>query len=435
MIYKIILEILCIIEGFFGLIYLYRFLRKMYIETQIRDNPFKIAGLGHSICINGKKGAGKTTTAAMLVCELTNYLINLIQARMEEIKNGLKEFNFVEIEKMFDEYYNLSEDYVVSSESVIDYLKKEEKFFLFYYTNFLTIFKKEDMIFDYLHYYYILNYRGIYVYSQGYLFNCATFHNAKLFDPSSVQIRNVLAKQNYQGDWCTIIFNDEKNITDGNVFSNSKSVKLSGSKESLALKRHQGKGTCFQIDIGQVATDIVLQERNQFDVNLEIYDKVDFILYNRFTTKVLFLLYKIPKFFVKKWLKLKSFFIRGKSKKTYYERLYEFDSKNNFLRRLKYRLSQIDSYLKRDSYIRSRCRAYYRADDVGKNDDKLYEKYVFYNNTHKFYGAIDTYEYAPILDKFSKMDQNAIDEYVSKMDADARFNLFMETLKKGEKND
>ena len=393
------------------------------LKSKKNETMRTVSSLGHVIHINGKKGVGKTTSAAGLVMCLSEYLFNLMETRMNDIRVSLREINFNVVENKFDYYYNLLNDPGSSIEVILSDYNFET-----YYSDFLTIYDKKDMMNDYLIYYYVYKYRGIEVYSTGYLFNVITGKTSKYLDPTAMRIKDVIKVHNYQGGLFTIRFNDENNISNGNENSNNQKLRTNGYKAYLALKRHEGKATCYDISPGQVATDVFKQERGQVDVNLQIYDRndsiKDFKLFRSILLKIKDVLF-IP---ISIGLKIKAFFKRLE----YDDLLDEFSKKVGKWRNFDYKIMQLCKLLKRQGLVRVRCKGYYNPDDVGKKDDSLYDKYIFYFPIWYVYGNINTYEYSSVLKEISSMNENSINEYISSFDTTKKFNMFIELMKKEE---
>ncbi len=408
------------------IIFWYR--KKRYLKDKFEEMKTTITKLGHTLSVNGHKGSGKTTTTAGIILVLTEGLYKLAEERMNDIRISLPFFNFNFLEENFCENYLLLEGEEYAEEQAIDVTLSllDKEMFNYFYTDFLSINDKKEMLRDYLKYYWVVNFRGVELYSSGYMFNFISGKLGKQLDPTGNYLRKVKYTENYQGGFFTIKFNDEKSIDSGNEKSMDKDLRESGIRDYLALKRHEGKGTCFDISPAQVATDVNSQERRQNDVNLEIYDRNDSIGDFKITRKVLSLILKIAFLPIAGGLKIKAFFKRI----PYDELKLEFSKKCGFYRKFEAFIDRFSKLLKRQGYIRIRCRAYYRADDVGKKDPTLYDRYVFYFPIYYCYGVVDTYEYAPIMEHYSKMNAKSVDAEISQFDHEKRIKLFNQIISK-----
>lgn len=420
---EIILSILIFV---FDIYILFFFRRKKFLKKQCEKTEKIIPEFGHNIAIHADTGGGKTTTGAAFVLTLTKHDINKAKTWNEDIRISLKDFDFRKIEKQFDFYYPLVENEYETIDIIInnlDPIKLET-----YYSDFLTIEKKENMIIDYLNNYYILNYRGIETYSSGYLYNPISEKLSYLLDTSSMFLAKTYELKNYQGGFYTIRFGDEKSLDMGNEKSNNAELRNSGYRSFLALKRHEGKGTCYTVALSQSSADVQVQERRLYNVNLEIYDRDDSIADFKLLRKALNIFKSICYFPIAAAL-----FIKAKIKRLEYDDVKdEFSKKCGKWRNFEYKINQFSKLLKRQGYIRIRCRAYYRADDVGKKDPSLYDRYVFYFPIWYCYGLVDTFEYAPVLKEFSKQNENALKDSISQFDYEKRIELFKKITIKEE---
>lgn len=412
----------------FDVFVIFWWFRKNILQDKFNQTRVIIPTLGHTLAVNGNKGKGKTTTCAGVVLVLSEYLYAEMDSRMNDIRLSLPAINFNKLEKLFDEKYQLFYDKEFGESITIDYilLSLDTEKLTNFYTDFLSLKNKRDMIIDYFMNYWVKNYRGVELYSSGFIFNFVSGKLSKRLDPTSCQIRNVRAARNYQGGFYTIKFNDEKSIQAGNEKSNDKELRNSGVRDYLALKRHEGKATCFDISPAQIAVDVNVQERRQNDVNIDIFDRCDSLADFKLTRKFLNVILKIA--YVPIWIGLR---FKAIFKRLDFDELKdEFSKKTGIYRNFESFIDKFCKLLKRQGYIRVRCKAYYKADDVGKKNPELYDKYIFYFPIYYCYGVVDTYEYAPVMKEFSKMNENAINEEISQFDDKAKFALFLKTIDK-----
>ena len=410
----------------FDVFVIFWFFRKKILLDKVEETKIIIPTLGHTIAMNGIKGKGKTTTCSGIVQVLTEYLYAEMDARMNDIRLSLPDIDFNLLETYFDQKYPLFVNVQYGESLTIDYilLTIDDHKLNTFYTDFLGLRDKRSMIIDYLLNYWVKNYRGVETYSSGFIFNFVSGKLSKRLDPTSSQLRNVRFNENYQGGFYTIKFNDEKSIQAGNEKSNDKDLRNSGVRDYLALKRHEGKATCFDISPSQIATDVNAQERRQNDINIDIFDRCDSLADFKLTRKILHVILKIAYIPIGIWLFFKAIFKRL----SFNELQDEFSKKPGIYRNFEAFIDKLCKLLKRQGYIRIRCKAYYKADDVGKRNEDLYDKYIFYFPIYYCYGPIDTYEYYPVMKEFSKMNSKAINEKISQFDDKAKFALFLKTI-------
>lgn len=410
----------------FDIYTIYIFFRKNILKEKFEETRSIIPTLGHKISINGMTGKGKTTSAAGIIMVLTEYDYNLCNARMEDIRLSLPNVDFNLFEKIFSENYekniNFANAHNIAIDCCLEFL--DTNLIDTFYTDFLGLQNKREMIIDYFLYYWVIKYRGVLTYSTGSFYNFVSKKLSKRLDPTSNQLRKMAENRNYQGGWFSIKFNDEKSIEGGNEKSNNTELRNSGVRDYLALKRHEGKGSCFDISPAQIATDVNAQERRLNDVNIDIFDRCDDLANFKLTRKILEIILKI--FYVPIWifLRIKAIFKRL----DFIELKDEFSKKTGFYRKFEAFIDKMCKLLKRQGYIRVRCKVYYKADDVGKKNPDLYDKYIFYFPIYYCYGVINTYEYASVMKQYASMNENSIDEEISQFDDEEKFDSFNKTI-------
>lgn len=404
--------------------------------------PEYVSQLGYSIAILGKKGSGKTTSAAGICQYFTTYLIQEMLSRMDDIRIKLKtvDFNFINIcveafagqnstdsgvYKDIDKFVSLFEN---RDNKIFDKVRKYNEFESFY-TDFISIDEKISLLKKYMSYYYIINFRERYVLSRGYFYNIISGELGKLFDPSSLELRNVLKNDNWQVDFANVIFDDETSIRDGSALSNDKEAKLSGSKDFDALIRNAGEGLIYKISIKQNSEDHIKANRRQIDGNLEIYDMKLYSSF-KFTRKLLDVIVKVSYWPIKFWHFIRSIF----SKK--FDASIAFDcykNKNNRHRKFEYHVFQVKKLLERTGFIRVRYRNYFSSEDVGKKDPALYDRVILWFPVYYCWGTVKTHEFSYLIDYFKNLSDKQINTQTSAFDDKAKTDLFInDTLKRGE---
>lgn len=377
--------------------------------------PYKCASLGYVINLSGKKGSGKTTTAAAIIISLVKYIQSEIIRRMDKIRKNLPNINFNNLENDYLENFEKCEfkPKIAVKKTVEDYSSP------LIFSDFLSIQKYDKLIKKYLHFFYILNFRKRYVLSKTSFFDCENLESAKLLDPSSLELNQLELKQNYQVDIGMVIFNDENSNGSGNVNSNNKEVKKSGRKEFRSLIRNAYEELNFEVSTKQVDVDEVAGERRQIDANLNIR-KRKVINERFFLINVLKFIYKIL-IFPKKIV----WFFRPEKEDV-------FKKKTGFLRNLENLISRMENLVFSSGYIKVYCRNYFEAEDVGKKDRDLWDKVVFTFPKVYCYASVDSHEWKALAEHYEKFNTNAIHSTTSVFDERQKVDVWTKSMKRGD---
>lgn len=429
--------VLGILFGIFSLVIVYFYIAilwKKHYEKLSEVTQYQIVDLGHNISIAGPKGAGKTTTACGFAHMLTNYIIALCNNRMNDIRIKLEHVDFNLVQAYFIEclenlelldnppYKSWYYDEAISK--TVSFIIQDSKF-QYYYTNFINVENKKELLEDYLLYFLILNFRHHYVVSTASFFNRVSLENALLYDPSSLELRSVITKRNFDQDFCNIIFNDEVSIGRGNVYSNDKNIKLSGTVYFKILERNAFLGTHYTISMKQSAMNEVKQDRDLCDCNLEIFDRKDDLSTFKSLQKFLNVVYSCSLIPIKMWYFITSIF----RKQSYIELLNFKLNSPCILRKFEKFIYQINKLLISTGYIRVRMKLYLRPEDVGSENEKKYKPYVFYIPIQWCYGVVDTYEYRPVSEYYmSSSSDTAVLRKVSHKNKIDRVDRYLDLI-------
>ena len=412
------------------LIYIFiTFLNRKRLKNLCERSKYEISKLGTNISLVGATGDGKTTTGA----GISNYLIEIIigncLSRMDKIRKQLYYINFNLLQQIYVQYLDIYSDFDLALLKVLDYYESEDKLDI-YSTDYLSVESAYQLVRDYILYFNIANIQKSFIFSKGYFIDRVTCNISKLFDSSSIELRNVLSEKNFQMAPGLIIFDDEKSLERGNVYSNNKDIKLSGSKEFFALLRNMFKELSYHVVMKQQSDDEVKQERVLINASLMIFDRKDFI--SSFPLLKFFISFplKIIKLFIDLYGLFYDFF-HSNEKKKYGPFVKRYNNKFNLLRRLEYMTYMSCSLLSSISYIRVRMFRYYRSDDVGKRTPNTFDRLILYFPIQYCYGCIDTWEYSqsayPIFDAARI---NHIDASVSKFDSSPRLDRVKKIFEK-----
>lgn len=378
--------------------------------------PYVCGNLGYVINLSGKKGIGKTTTAAGIVNNLIIYIQMLMSRRMENIRKSLNVVDFDYFEKSFIRYLEAFKyDHIKASDVVISNYTFHTS-----YTDSLTIFDKSKMLQEYLDYYYILNVRKYYTLSKTYFFDCVNLQNSKALDSTSLELRRVEERRNYQLNIGQIIFDDEKSLDSGNVHSNSKDIKLSGKKEHRALLRNAYEGLCYEVTTKQYDSDEVKLERKQIDASINIRSR-KVIDYKSPIVSILKFIYSAC------MLPFKLIYLFND------EKFIALKKRPGKLRNLEKLIDDLEKIISAEGFIKVYARLYFDPDDVGKQNKDLYKQIKLVFPKVYCYGSVDTYEWKAIRKYYEKFNDNSVETISSMLDENSKVELWKKALERGIK--
>lgn len=377
--------------------------------------PYVCSSLGYVINLSGKKGCGKTTTGAGIINNLILYLQSELSKRMDNIRKSLPKIDFNILESTYLENLETFQfNPIFAVKKTLETYSSDAIF-----SDYLKIRKVDDMLKEYLEFFYILNYRKRYVLSKTYFFDCVNLELARELDPSSLDLNYLHLTRNYQVKKANILFNDENSNGSGNVNSNNKEVKKSGRKEFRSLIRNAYQELNFEVSTKQVDIDEVAGERRQIDANLNIR-KRKFINESFLLVKCLEVIYKLF-LFPKKII----WFFKP-------EQEIIFKKKIGFLRNFENLIYRCNHLILSDGYIKVYCRNYFEAEDVGKKDPELWDKVILVFPKKYCYASVDTHEWKDLVEHYEQFSEHAINITTSSFDAKQKVDVWLKTMKRGD---
>lgn len=407
--------ICCVIAFILSCKIMFSKLKILTCMKDLRYMPYVCANLGYVINLSGKKGKGKTTTAAGIVNNLVLYIQSQLAYRMEEIRKKLPKIDFNDLENKYVESLEKAE----YSHDLALKQTLEDMVSSYIFSNFLSIEKETNLIKQYLEFFYILNIRKKFVLSKTTFFDCINLEFANLLDPSSLDLNNLERTQNYQVELGMVLFNDENSNGSGNVNSNNKEIKKSGRKEFRSLIRNAYQELNFEVSTKQVDIDEVASERRQIDANLNIR-KRKIINEHIFLIQILKWIYRIlifPRTIL--WC-----FAPDKE--------IVFKKKTGFFRNLEGLIARCTCLQDSCGYIKVYCRNYFETEDVGKKDRALWDKVVLVFPKFYCYASVDTFEWKALAEYYQTFNSNAIHTSTSTFDEAQKVSVWLKTMKRGD---
>lgn len=392
-----------------------------------------ISQFEYVISLIGLMGKGKTSLSVGIITDLTEIIKNNINDKINDIRMRLYYIDFDKFENDFRNYLkeNFEKNDFLIFKTIDKYLK--EKDILGFNTNFIDTESVFIMLVKYCILDYCLNIRGIITYSKGYLFNRATNNNALILDDKGLEMVCAISENIWQFELGVIYFDDEIQITRGNVNSNSKLYKINGLSITLALIRNMSLGTTYRITTKQLANNEEFQNRSLTGTNIEI-ENVSPCYTSKFLRKIIDGIddhIKNTCLFYKK-LEIKTFNLFHKNNKIdVNDELNKFEKQNNLWRKFHYFIQMLSRYLYSNGYNLYRLRIYKNSDDIGKENtkqQKYYEKIKLLMPINVVFGNYDTYEYFYKLIMLEQYSTRIINVSTSSTNHDIVNMLFMDTL-------
>lgn len=420
--------------------WIYSFLKERYELNHLTDeNPFLIAMfIPKKTSLVGDTGTGKSYFINACAQELTKYIDYELKSRMEEIRIKLDTVNFNYIQSYIDslmkdnlslkenEVYKEFEKFIAiytnNTNKIFDKTRSHEEFET-YFSDFITFHDKKEMLLSWMKAYYITIYRKKYVVSGNYHYNIFSEELATIYDPSSLELRNVIKNNNWQFGPARIILDSEQQIRDSNSESNNNEKKRAGTKDTMALIRNAGDLNWIFSD-RQVSTDLMKALKDQYEAHILPVEMREF---STFPNLRRFLSWCAEKsyFWVKFRFSVKALFNKKFDK---YMAFKNYKNENNRHRKLEKNLLMERLYLKRNGFIRIRLRNYHRAEDVGKDDLECYEPLDFYF-PYYYFGSYDTHGHRFVFDELNKNHSSeSLKSKIKKYGDDYKWDIFEKNL-------
>lgn len=366
--------------------------------------------LGYCGVIFGNKGSHKSTLLNFISQNIVKGLINLQLTRIQNIMISLKEIDFNEINKYIDDivisnmeknsFFDTSQlDRSKIKNSFVSFLEHKKVELQNYFTDYLSITTKIDLLYKYMVYYFDVNYPGNYMLHNGYRYNITHKKLAKFFDYRSIEMKNVIKDKNWQLHKPCVVTFDESSRHKGNVYSNNKDEKLSGSSDTLSLVRNGGENLIYFWSATQIQKDYFKGDRDQADVFLRFYQKKIIKLFP-YVQKSCILLQDLMMSFFKLKYRLKYLF----NNDLYFKEWTNYYNSSNYLRNKLNSLENFKNFLYANSIMVLRFKGYYKLEDTEvKNDSGLYDRYQFIGPLYEFWGTFDSHNYSSL---FRELDNN-----------------------------
>ena len=261
------------------------------------------------------------------------------------------------------------------------------------YNDFINCKTIEEWLDEYIEAFYVVNIRGIYVYSKTWRYSYVTRLTSKYLSDSTMEIKDVMIKEEFYLRKYSIVYEDELSLYKGNILSCSNQEKNKGRKEIKVLLGQIFKETVYYISVKQRSDDEISNEKFLYTNYLYIKDRKIRNDYNLliyfFNFKNAFLDFRYRSYF---------FFYH------LFRRRIDYDTwilgVSCKYRRKKYNNDVVIRYLRSLAVVDVLVYDYDTFNDIGKENSSSYQRYqehVFTFNLRDTIGNYDTHEFKIIL--------------------------------------
>lgn len=394
-------------------------IRCLFTEKYLDSPQF---GLITYVC--GNIGVGKTTLAAAISNMLAKIKHDRAQKKLDEVRLTFRDLDFNPIDRVIEEAYRAGtvdtdkfvDELIRQIPTLGDYIKDR-----FHYAGLYPI-PYRTMVNDYVEAY-VSMLRDNYVYfTMGKFYSWYSDAWAMKYFPEMIDIKDRYLESDYSIDRYTVMFEDEKTVSD-KVSTNFTTVAKEdgGGDIFLRLLRQIGKGTIHYLSTAQDFERVVKQERELATGILYVSDRKEIELFS-FVETFLYLVNML----IKGWSKLleeyvtliradranramKKLELAGKFKllpPEKYRRIIarkdvDFSKETSPIRSVLSRLDRHFQMVFASSFIRYRGNYYTTASDVGKEKENCIGSVLELDLCFPIsfaYGSTDTFGFATIND-------------------------------------
>ena len=372
------------------LLFLHGFYKRLALLRMFYGSLVKINYFGNVVAVSGAIRSGKSTLVAGLGHLYTFKIVYSLNQRLQEIELILKEINFSKLRNKL-ELLNLDLDsYLKKFNFVIgDFIQSDDFGECLYshdlngsYFDFLKYQDKIELLKEYIYLYLHLK-RKNYVFSNVRMFNHFLSSYSFEFDNSWIKLKE---NQDFPLLENSVFVEDDKLIFDSNIGTMKKLYQDSGSDLFFRLFGHLFRETSYYICTVQDINRWIKLEREIAQTFIHVfssnvvgnYPKINWFL--QACESVLKFIYNRLHWFVKRE---------------------EYFEKNNFFKKVFYKIHQLRKKLFSRSFVRFDVGIYTDIDKVGKeikDDDQMSFYYSFVIPVPYCYGSVDTHEFHFLYD-------------------------------------
>lgn len=350
----------------------------------------QIQGFLSSIISAVRKGKSSFGNAITNIKEMQ--LMEQCNTQMEKIISMFPGVDFHVINSYIDSLELSDEVFYSKQGEITKFIVEELKLDNFMYNDFINCKTLYEYIEEYIECYYVLFYRGIYVYSKTWRYSYVTRMTSKYLSDGTMEIKDIMVQKEFYLRKYSIVLEDELSLTRGNILSHSNLEKNKGRKDIKILFGHIFKETVYYVSIKQKSGDEISNERelytNYFYIkDRRIYNTFSFFLkWFEFRKKYLIFRYQVYYFFYHIFKRKKRFDYWCMELLKFRKKKYYFDCCLRYFKSL----ANVDYWIY----------DYDKYENLGKENTesyKRYDEYILTFDLRDTIGNYNTHEYSFIM--------------------------------------
>lgn len=400
----------------------------------IKTKYYVINNFSYLIGIFSYIRSGKTSIANGIINILEEHIYNKCLKTISETIDNLSFIDFLvindylicELTDIDDiNFYNNLDTY---SQSIVDSLKLNG-LYIFNYIEYKQLVK---IIKRYIECFYVVNYRGVYVYSRTWRYSYFSKNNAIFLNNDTMNIKSIPNTKDFYLRKYSIIFEDETSLYNSNLKSFSKADKDTGRSELKRLFGQIFEETNYYVSVKQESSNEISNERSLYT---DVLYQQDRKVYNDYKI-VIKILNSIKSF---RLLINKLFYYLTFKKRKYIEYELYYLSTSNKLRYKNRFINGLINFLYSLSIEVRTIRKYHIVEDVSKanlNNPDLYDEVKLTFNQRDLIGNYNNHEYSFVLDLLNKENDRTDINYtnaIKNLDEQKEMANFIYTNKSNNK--
>ena len=340
--------------------------------------------------------SGKTSIANGLINILEEHIYYKCMKTIEKTIDDLNFLDFLIINNYLYEELSCIDDitFYDTLDEKVKYIINELNVKNMYIFNYIQYDELEKIIKRYVECFYVVNFRGVYVYSRTWRYSYFSRSNAIYLNNETMNIKSVPINNDFYLRKYSVIFEDETSLYNSNLKSFSKTEKDTGRAELKRLFGQIFEETNYYISVKQESSNEISNERSLYtDVLYQQDRKVinDYSLVIKLLKKLKTMRLNINKLY---------YFLTFKNHKYgNYESCY-LSSKNKL--RFKNRfINGLINFLNSLAVEVRTVRKYHIVEDVSKanlNNPDLYDEVKLTFSQRNLIGNYNNHEYSFVLD-------------------------------------
>lgn len=393
--------ILIIVDGLLLLPFLNAYFKKKGIEKAINNTLYQTNNLGFLISLVGDIGKGKSSTMSGLSHAFTLIFQQKIMALFNDTKRMFSKIDF----NAFDSHLNLFfsnyvDEKVINFNALTDHLMDVFKINPGVQYNFLDFKKVHKMFKDYIFGYYVIYYRNNYVYSVTNIYSRITNTYSMKYKLDWQRIREAYTSSDYAiSDYAVELIDESTDALGASAWRDEEKDE-SGAKEYRRKYRHIHEERNRMIDARQDKSDMIKRFRTLTQSHIQLMG-VEYVNDYKFMYAFIRFILRLPLVPYKLYLRFLWFgYFKWKNKGMSFNEFEDFKyNSGNLERDIENLLFHFEMYFKSISHINVYAKHYHNVDDVGKQDETLFDKLIMYFPIKWAFGTYEQFAFNYIQDE------------------------------------